>query len=48
MGDAHAIYNSAKEPVRWLNFAVSKTKGQADNFDLGDTRVGAVIDRVPM
>jgi len=48
MGDAHAIYNSSKEPVRWLNFAVSKTKGRADNFDLGDTRVGAVIDPVPV
>ena len=29
MGDAHAIYNSAKEPVRWLNFAVSKTNSPA-------------------
>jgi len=48
MGDAHAIYNSSKGPVRWLNFAVSKTKGRADNFDLGDTRVGAVIDPVPV
>jgi hypothetical protein len=48
MGDVTAIYNSAKEPVRWLTFAVNKTKGQADNFDLGDTRVGAVIERVPM
>ncbi len=48
MGDAHAIYNSSKEPVRWLNFAVSKTKSRADNFDLGDTRVGAAIDPVPV
>jgi mannose-6-phosphate isomerase-like protein (cupin superfamily)/heme-degrading monooxygenase HmoA len=48
MGDAHAIYNSSKEPVRWLNFAVSKTKGRADNFDLGDTRVGAAIDLIPV
>jgi mannose-6-phosphate isomerase-like protein (cupin superfamily)/heme-degrading monooxygenase HmoA len=48
MGDAHAIYNSSKESVRWLNFAVSKTKGRTDNFDLGDTRVGAVIDPVPV
>jgi mannose-6-phosphate isomerase-like protein (cupin superfamily) len=48
MGDAHAIYNSSKEPVRWLNFAVSRTKGQADNFDLADNRVGAVIDPVPV
>ncbi len=48
MGDAHAIYNSSNEPVRWLNFAVSKTKGRADNFDLADNRVGAVIDPVPV
>jgi mannose-6-phosphate isomerase-like protein (cupin superfamily)/heme-degrading monooxygenase HmoA len=48
MGDAHAIYNSSKEPVRWLNFAVSKTKGRVDNFDLNDTRVGATIDPVPV
>ncbi len=48
MGDAHAIYNSSKKPVRWLNFAVSKTKGRADNFDLGDTRAGAAIDPVPV
>jgi len=47
MGDAHAIYNTGSQPVRWLNFAVSKTKGRADNFDLGDTRVGAALDRVP-
>lgn len=48
MGDSHAIYNASKEPVRWLNFAVSKTKGRADNFDLGDTRVGATIDPIPV
>jgi len=48
MGDSHAIYNSSNEPVRWLNFAVSKTKSRADNFDLADTRVGATIDPVPV
>jgi mannose-6-phosphate isomerase-like protein (cupin superfamily) len=48
MGDSHGIYNSSNEPVRWLNFAVSKVKGQADNFDLADTRVGAKIDPVPV
>ena len=48
MGDAHAIYNSSNEPVRWMNFAVSKTKGRADNFDLADARVGVSIDRVPV
>ncbi|MHA4842896.1 cupin domain-containing protein [Flavitalea antarctica] len=48
MGDAHAIYNSSKEPVRWLNFAVSETKSKSDNFDLLDTRAGAALDRVPV
>lgn len=47
-GDAHAIYNPTDGPVRWLNFAVSKFKGQGDAFDLGDNRVGASIDRVPV
>ena len=47
MGDSHAIYNASKEPVRWLNFAVSKVKGRSDNFDLADTRAGATMDPVP-
>lgn len=47
MGDSHAIYNASKEPVRWLNFAVSKVKGRSDNFDLADTRAGATVDPVP-
>jgi len=48
MGDSHAIYNASSEPVRWLNFAVSRTKGAGDAFDLGDDRVGATIDPVPV
>jgi mannose-6-phosphate isomerase-like protein (cupin superfamily)/heme-degrading monooxygenase HmoA len=48
MGDAHAIYNPSGEPLRWLNFGVSLVKGKADNFDLGDTRVGAAIDPIPV
>ncbi|MDB5118423.1 MAG: Cupin 2 conserved barrel domain protein [Mucilaginibacter sp.] len=48
MGDAHAIYNASDEPVRWLNFGVSTIKGKGDNFDLGDTRVGAAIDPIPV
>jgi mannose-6-phosphate isomerase-like protein (cupin superfamily)/heme-degrading monooxygenase HmoA len=47
MGDAHAIYNSSGKPVRWLNFGVSLYKSKADNFDLGDNRVGAAIDPIP-
>lgn len=48
MGDAHAIYNPTGEPIRWLNFAVSLTKGKSDAFDLGDSRVGASIDPIPV
>lgn len=48
LGDAHAIYNSTGEPIRWLNFAVSNTKGKGDAFDLGDNRVGATVDRIPV
>ena len=47
MGDSHAIYNSSDKGLTWLNFAVSRTKGKTDNFDLGDTRVGATLDPVP-
>lgn len=48
MGDSHAIYNPTDRPVRWLNFAVSLHKGQGDAFDLGDDRVGAVLDPIPV
>lgn len=46
-GDSHAIYNATNEKIKWLNFAVSSTKGKADNFDLNDTRVGAILDPIP-
>ncbi|MDZ4707811.1 MAG: cupin domain-containing protein [Saprospiraceae bacterium] len=48
LGDAHAIYNPGGEPIRWLNFAISRVKGKGDAYDLGDNRVGASIDRVPV
>ena len=47
MGNSHGIYNSGSTPLRWMNFAVSTTKGRGDAFDLGDTRVGATLDPVP-
>jgi len=47
-GDAHGIYNASNDSLRWLNFAVSLNKGKADNFDLGDSRVGASIDPIPV
>ncbi len=48
LGDAHAVYNASDEPVQWLNFAVSQTKGRGDAFDLGDDRVGATKDPQPV
>lgn len=47
MGDSHAIYNPSDASLTWLNFAVSRTKGRTDAFDLGDDRVGASLDPVP-
>lgn len=47
MGNSHGIYNPASTPIRWMNFAVSTTKGRGDAFDLGDTRVGAALDPIP-
>src|SRR3982751_4255650 len=47
MGDAHDIYNSSGKTIRWLNFGISTIKGRGDNFDLGDTRVGAKLDPIP-
>lgn len=46
MGHSHGIYNAGDRPVQWLNINVGTTKAY-DNFDLGDTRVGAPIDPVP-
>ena len=46
MGQSHAIYNHTDEPLQWLNFAVSQEKGRYDAFNLGDSRVGALLDRV--
>ena len=47
MGDAHGIYNSSGKTLKWLNFGISTIKGRGDNFDLGDTRVGAKLDPIP-
>ena len=47
MGDAHAIYNTSSKTLRWLNFGISTIKGRGDNFDLGDTRVGATLEPIP-
>ena len=47
LGHSHAIYNATDKPVQWLNINVSMVKDQYDNFDLGDTRVGAQLDAIP-
>jgi len=48
LGSAHAIYNHTGESVKWLNFAVSRSKGQGDAFDMGDNRVGVTLDKIPV
>jgi mannose-6-phosphate isomerase-like protein (cupin superfamily) len=46
-GHAHAIYNPGPGPVQWMNLNVSLIPNFYDNFDLGDTRVGAALDTIP-
>src|SRR5690349_13582195 len=46
-GHSHAIYNPGPSPVQWMNLNVSLIPGVYDNFDLGDTRVGAALDALP-
>ena len=48
LGQSHGIYNPTGKPIRWLNFAVSASKGKADSFDLNDDRVGATLDPKPV
>lgn len=47
MGDAHGIYNTGGETLRWLNFAVSTTKARGDNFDLGDDLSSKKTEPIP-
>ena len=46
-GHSHAIYNPGPSPVQWMNLNVSLVASVYDNFDLGDTRVGAALDPIP-
>jgi mannose-6-phosphate isomerase-like protein (cupin superfamily) len=48
MGDSHAILNVTEKPVQWMNVAVSTRKGKYDVFNLGDDRVGAPQDAIPV
>jgi mannose-6-phosphate isomerase-like protein (cupin superfamily) len=47
MGDSHALLNTGTETLQWINFQAGSMAGVTDAFDLGDDRVGAVLDRVP-
>jgi mannose-6-phosphate isomerase-like protein (cupin superfamily) len=46
-GHSHAVYNPGPAPVQWMNLNVSLVADVYDNFDLGDTRVGAALDAIP-
>jgi mannose-6-phosphate isomerase-like protein (cupin superfamily) len=46
-GHSHAIYNPGPAAVQWMNLNVSLVAGVYDNFDLGDTRVGAALETIP-
>ncbi len=48
MGSSHGIYNPTDSPTQWMNIAVGSVRGRYDAFDLGDDRVGAVLDLRPV
>ncbi len=48
MGHSHAIYNASSQPLQWMNINVSATKGIYDAFNLGDGRVDARLDPIPV
>lgn len=47
MGDSHGMLNTSGKTLKWLNFAVSTTKGRGDNFDLADNLVGRKLEPIP-
>lgn len=48
MGHSHALYNATDKPVQWMNINVTALKGTYDAFNLGDSRVGAALDPIPV
>jgi mannose-6-phosphate isomerase-like protein (cupin superfamily) len=48
MGRSHGIYNPTDRPTEWMNIAVGSAKGKYDASDLGDDRVGVVLDPKPV
>jgi len=47
-GSAHAIYNPTDKDIQWLNINVTNLRGEYDNFDLNDARVGVALDPIPV
>ena len=47
-GHMHGIYNATDKPVQWMNINVTNLKGKYDAFNLGDARVGAALDEIPV
>src|SRR5580700_2832662 len=47
-GHSHAIYNATDKPVQWMNINVGSVKDKYDAFNLGDGRVGAALDPIPV
>lgn len=48
MGHSHAIYNPTDKPVEWMNINIGSLKDKYDAFNLGDSRVGAPLDEIPV
>src|SRR5215472_8539123 len=48
MGHSHAIYNPSDKPVEFMNINIASVKGHYDAFNLGDARVGAAKDPIPV
>jgi mannose-6-phosphate isomerase-like protein (cupin superfamily) len=48
LGHSHAIVNTTKQPVQFMNINVATVSGQYDAFDLSDSRVGAAKDAKPV
>lgn len=48
MGSSHAIRNHTDQTVQWMNINVTSVKNEYDAFNLGDGRVGVVVDPIPV
>ncbi|MSO22597.1 MAG: cupin domain-containing protein [Acidobacteria bacterium] len=49
MGSSHGIYNPTDAPTQFMNIAVNLVRrGPYDSFELGDDRVGVLLDAKPI